>query len=148
MNYAIAAITVIIAITPATAADADSRNYLVELLPWLGLVLLLVILLVTAIYLGKRLLLNSFDASQEQPFTLQTLRELHASGQLSDEEFAKARDAMIGRVKSAAADTSGPADDADNSASHDDKTDEEQVGDDSGSSGDNGGQRPDNPPTK
>ena len=37
-------------------------------------------------------------ASGAGGFTLQELRDMHASGQLGDEEFQRARDSLIGRL--------------------------------------------------
>jgi len=83
-----------------TSMQSDGDQLFLDILPWLGLVLLLVILLVGTIFIGRRMVRHE-QQSDDQPFTLQSLRELHAAGQLSDEEFAKARDVMIGRVKAA-----------------------------------------------
>lgn len=82
-----------------TAAPVEGDRLFVDLLPWLGLILLLVTILIVTIYIGRRMVRGDDDVS-DQPFTLQSLRDLHASGQLSDEEFQRARDAMIGRIKS------------------------------------------------
>lgn len=87
-----------------TGAPKDETQALLNLLPWLGLFLLLVILLVAAIYIGKRLANPPDDSSESSAFTLQALRELHQAGKLSDEEFQKMRDAMIGQVKARAMD--------------------------------------------
>lgn len=97
-----------------TAGAAEGEQLFRDLLPWMGLILLLVIVLVATIYIGRRLIRGA-DDGDDQPFTLQSLRDLHASGQLSDLEFQRARDAMIGRVKADAdsaktpPDTSSPA---------------------------------------
>jgi len=39
------------------------------------------------------------EAEEQKPFTLDDLRKLHREGQLTDEEFQKARDTMIHAVK-------------------------------------------------
>lgn len=41
------------------------------------------------------------NAETAQPFTLDDLRQLHRSGQLSDEEFERAKEMMIGSVRRA-----------------------------------------------
>ena len=42
------------------------------------------------------------EEEANEPFTLNDLRQLRQQGKLSEEEFAKARDAMIGAVRSSA----------------------------------------------
>ena len=68
-----------------------------DILPWL--VVLVVIVLVGAAVLFYVRRSMSSDSSASAGFTLQDLRDLHASGQISLEEFERARDAMIGRLK-------------------------------------------------
>jgi hypothetical protein len=86
-----------------TATPVEGDQLFLDILPWLGLILLLVVILVVTIYVGRRMVRSDQEAA-DQPFTLQSLRDLHQSGQLSDEEFERARDAMIGRVKAAESD--------------------------------------------
>ena len=68
-----------------------------NVMPWL--IVLTAIVLVGAIilhYLRKSL--HHDQTGTTQGFTLYDLRQLHASGELSDEEFEKARSAMIESV--------------------------------------------------
>lgn len=74
----------------------------VELLPWLIALIVLVIIGGVAMYATRRLM-HASQRNSEDGFTLHSLRQLHAEGRLSDEEFAKARDAMIGAVRKDAA---------------------------------------------
>ena len=90
---------------PANIASTTGPGELfMNLLPWLIALVVVVIVGGAFIYAAKRMLQPSHDSSAEG-FTLQSLRDLHAAGELSDEEFAKAREAMIGQVKKAAAGT-------------------------------------------
>jgi len=88
-----------------------------EIIPWLILLAVMVIVGGVLIFLARRLLRQQ-PSSEPEPFTLQGLRDMRARGMLSDDEFERARAAMIGRLKTnaepdqldAAADR--PADDA------------------------------------
>ncbi|MHC4948936.1 MAG: SHOCT domain-containing protein [Planctomycetota bacterium] len=62
----------------------------------------------TVVWLARRFLRRDAAAPPEG-FTLQDLRDLHRAGELSDEEFERARAAMIARVKGPPPDA--PADD-------------------------------------
>ena len=73
------------------------RGLFVELLPWLGALVIVVGLGGVAIYLLRRAL-DAGSASGAEGFTLQDLRELCAAGELTDEEFERAKASMIGRV--------------------------------------------------
>jgi hypothetical protein len=64
--------------------------------PWLAALLVVVAVGAAVIYVIRRSL-GRQDSSRDG-FTLHDLRELHASGALSDEEFAKAKASVIGRV--------------------------------------------------
>ena len=72
-----------------------------EILPWLLLLLGAVIVGGIFIYIARRMTQGGEDASNVG-FTLHDLRELHARGELTDEEFERARAQMIAKVKSAA----------------------------------------------
>lgn len=62
-----------------------------------GLLLGVVIIGFIAIYFARRYTQRDRPASGEA-FTLHDLRVLHADGRITDDEFEKARGAMIGRV--------------------------------------------------
>ena len=75
-------------------STAPAGNLFGDLLPWLGL--LVVIVLIgggIAIWLRRRLM--SGNAAGAVGFTLGDLRELHARGEISTEEFEKAKSQMI-----------------------------------------------------
>lgn len=77
---------------------ATGGQLFMNLLPWLAALMGLVFVGGIFIYAAKRLL-RPEQGSSSQGFSLQSLRELHAAGELTDEEFAKAKAAMIGHVR-------------------------------------------------
>jgi hypothetical protein len=79
------------------SADKSSR-LLADILPWLIAIVAFIIVGGVVIYLIRRWL-RSGEESESIGFTLQDLRDLHARGELSYEEFAHARQQMIGRLK-------------------------------------------------
>ena len=96
----------------STSAPGDLLPAVVpSLLALLGLVILGAILL-TAL----RRAVRSSGSSTADDFTLQHLRDLHARGDLSDEEFQRAKTAIIARTRGA---MSGDAP-KDESTGHDD----------------------------
>ncbi len=81
-----------------TFADTASDGALFgQLLPWL-LALLGVVLIGGAAIWAVRRLLNKQSAGAAGGFTLQDLRDMKASGQLTQEQFERARDSMIERL--------------------------------------------------
>lgn len=78
---------------------------------WAIVLILTVVVLVAFITWLRRRLLTS-QRPDDPPFTLHELRTLHAQGRLSDEEFQKARDAMLAAVagthRGSAGDDSNP----------------------------------------
>lgn len=68
-----------------------------QVLPWL-LALLVVIVIGGAGIWGVRRLLKKDSSGGAGGFTLQDLRDMLAAGELSDEEFKRARDSIIGRL--------------------------------------------------
>jgi hypothetical protein len=84
----------------ATAAAPPSGDLFGQVWPWLAALLLVVCAGGLVIYLLRR----SMDRPESGPgeaFTLHQLRELHASGALSDEEFERAKASIIGRMTAA-----------------------------------------------
>ncbi len=83
-----------------------------QVLPWLIMLLVVVIVGAAGIYLVRRMLQGGHRASGEG-FTLHELRRMHAAGQLTDEEFERAKALMIGRVggSASAPNEIGPQDD-------------------------------------
>jgi hypothetical protein len=80
----------------STAAATRPGDLFGQVWPWLAALLLVVGVGALVIYLIRRSL--GRQNSDSDGFTLQDLRDLHASGALSDEEFAKAKATVIGRV--------------------------------------------------
>ena len=69
------------------AADTDAENLFGDMLPWLGLLVLIVLLGGgVAIWIRKRMA-NSGD-SGTIGYTLEDLRVLHSRGELSEEEYS------------------------------------------------------------
>lgn len=81
---------------PALAAtDYSPMDVILRLLALVGAALLLVVI---AVWLRKRLLKQ--DEPPPMGFTLRDLRAMHAAGQLSDEELARAEAASLTRSRS------------------------------------------------
>lgn len=78
---------------------APSGQLFTDVLPWLLMLVGLVIVGAVFIYAARRMLRSSGSSSASAGFTLQGLRELHAAGELSTEEYERARTAMIGQVR-------------------------------------------------
>lgn len=73
-----------------------------EILWWLGVILAaVVVVLIVAIIVRRRVVSGDQEALTpgEPGFTLGDLREMHKSGQLTDEEFEVARKGMIARSR-------------------------------------------------
>jgi len=79
------------------SADKSSRLF-ADLLPWLASIVVFIIVGGVVIYLLRRWL-RTDDQPEGIGFTLQDLRDLHACGEMTDAEFAHAREQMIGRLK-------------------------------------------------
>ena len=83
-------------VLPALAGSGAASRLFSDVMPWLLLFMGLVIVGGVIIMLARRLLNTS---SRTQPgFTLHDLRTLHTKGELTDEEFERAREAMIARL--------------------------------------------------
>jgi len=74
-----------------------SNRLLADILPWLIVLVGVVLVGGIAIYFIRRHLYAEQSPS-DVGFSLQQLRELHASGELTDEEFERAKAMMIGRL--------------------------------------------------
>jgi len=83
-----------------------------QLLPWLIMLLGVVVVGAGGIYLVRRMLQGGHGAAGEG-FTLDELRRMRAAGQLSDDEFERAKALIIGRVggSASAPNEIGPQDD-------------------------------------
>jgi uncharacterized membrane protein len=75
-------------------STAPAGNLFGDLLPWLGL-LVVIVLIGGGIAIWTRRRLMSGDAAGSVGFTLGDLRDLHARGEISTEEFEKAKSQMI-----------------------------------------------------
>ena len=84
-----------VALTFADAPPGDS--VFAHILPWLVALLGVVVIGAAGIWVVRRLVRRESDGGAGG-FTLQDLRDMKTSGQLSDEEFNRARDSLIGRL--------------------------------------------------
>lgn len=80
-------------------ATGDSSSLFGDLLPYMGILLGIVIIGGIILYKIRRSIRDEKVGSVDG-FTLEDLRNLHASGKLTDQEFQQAREAMIGRMHS------------------------------------------------
>ncbi len=80
-----------------TGGLTTDGNLLVSLLPWLGLLVLLVLIGgAVAILIRRRM---AIDESPTIGFTLGDLRTMRDRGEISEEEFEQARDKMVRAVR-------------------------------------------------
>ena len=80
------------------ANEQDAERLFIDMLPWLGLLCVIVLILgVLAMWIRARL--RTPGNPTGDGYTLVDLRQMHARGELSDEEFDKAREAMIAGVR-------------------------------------------------
>ena len=84
----------------ATAAATRPADLFGQVWPWLVALLVVVGAGALILYALKRFMGRGRTGAGEG-FTLQELRQLHASGALSDEEFERAKASVIGRVTAA-----------------------------------------------
>ncbi len=107
----------------ACAADKNSRLF-AEILPWLLLLLAVIIVGGVVIFIARRYVQKN-ETSHGAGFTLHDLREMHAAGEINDDEFERAKAQMIGRLKaaSARAEAKAASDDARSTGNHDDSAD-------------------------
>ena len=77
-------------------AAAAPGNLFRRILPWLVALALLVVAAAVVIWLIRRAIRP--PAGDSGGFSLQELRELHAQGRLTDEEFERAKASIIGRI--------------------------------------------------
>jgi uncharacterized membrane protein len=87
-------------------AGEKSGQVLSEILPWLIVLAGVVLAGGVVIYFIRRSIKNADSGgSATGGFTLQDLREMHAAGELTEEEFERAKALMIGRAKAGPAST-------------------------------------------
>ncbi len=75
---------------------ASDGSVFASILPWLVALAGVVAIGVAGIWVVRRFARRESDGGAGG-FTLQDLRDMKASGQLSDEQYVRARDSMIGR---------------------------------------------------
>ena len=66
-----------------------------EILLWTGVVVILLVLLWLVMTVAKKKLDRMQEERREIPFTLHDLRQLHAEGKLTDDEYKKAKAQVI-----------------------------------------------------
>lgn len=92
---------------------AQTQRQSIEILQWLGVLLVVAAVIAVAGLIARRLLLPRKDDDQAAVgagFTLADLRQMHRDGQLTDEEFAAARGRMVAQSRAALRDDD-PGDD-------------------------------------
>ena len=85
--------------TPMPPILAQEQDYTRPLI-W-SLVLIIIIIGMFAAVSFYRKWMNSSDSGSAEGFTLSDLRKLHKSGQMTDEEFEKAKKILVGNFKAA-----------------------------------------------
>ena len=93
-----------------SARTAQPGDLLAEVVPWLLVLLGVVIVGAIAVHILR----PSADADERGSgsatgFSLQELRDLHASGELSDEEFGRARETLLERASASTSENSKSA---------------------------------------
>jgi hypothetical protein len=86
--------------TVAQSARVQANS--VQILFWLAVIVAAaMVLIVVGVLLRKWFLREPEDAGPRLGFGLSDLRQMHAAGELSDEEFARAKAALIARSRGA-----------------------------------------------
>jgi hypothetical protein len=80
----------------ATVTDKSSRLFQ-ETLPWIILLMGVIVAGGVIIFIARRYI-NAGNDGARGGFTLHDLREMHKAGEMSDDEFARAKAQMIGRL--------------------------------------------------
>lgn len=83
--------------TVLASAARSAEQLPADILPWLLVLVAVIIVGGVIIYLVRRSLYSN-TSSSSAGFTLHDLRTLHAAGELSEEEFQRAKAQMIGRL--------------------------------------------------
>lgn len=79
-------------------ASQSAEQLFIEILPWIIGLAVIVFIGAGAIYYVRKMMYGQSSAL-EDGFTLHDLRQLHAKGELNDEEYERAKDALIGRLQ-------------------------------------------------
>ena len=82
----------------SSVADAEPEKLFIDMLPWLGAFLVVVVLGGGfAIWLRRRY--NHSKMSPSSTFSLQELRRMESEGKLSADEFSKAKDTIVKGIR-------------------------------------------------
>ncbi|MHC5001940.1 MAG: hypothetical protein ACYTJ0_02355 [Planctomycetota bacterium] len=81
------------------ATTGSAETLFRDVVPWLAALLVLLVIGAFVIAWLRRVAHGGSDDGSATGFTLQDLRDMHAAGQLTNEEFQRARDEMIGRLR-------------------------------------------------
>jgi uncharacterized membrane protein len=81
---------------------ASGGDLLAEVLPWVLILLAFVVVASVVIMWLHRRVRSDHPSATGGGFTLHDLRQMHARGELTDEEFQRAREAVIAGVRHAA----------------------------------------------
>jgi membrane protein implicated in regulation of membrane protease activity len=106
-------------VSPIIATADPSQAIFGEVLPWLIALLLFAVVGGIVIMVMRRWVRSSEDGPSGEGFTLHDLRQLHAAGRLSDEEFQQAKARLIERVKGATSENAEAAEPHDSSPRRD-----------------------------
>jgi hypothetical protein len=66
---------------------------------WTAVAVAALVLMAVAVTLLRRQLFKTEDVTDQPPFLLEDLRQMRDSGQISEQEYRKARDALTARLK-------------------------------------------------
>lgn len=80
-------------------SSVEPESLLIDMLPWLG-AFVVVVLVGGALALWLRRRYNQGDDGSSDTFSLHQLRRLHASGELSLEEFTQAKSTIVTNIRS------------------------------------------------
>lgn len=83
----------------APIGGSNATQLLVNLAPWLGLLLVVVLIGGLVIVWVRRYMRG--EQKSADGFSLEDLRQMHRRGEMSDEEFARAKSAILGRARDA-----------------------------------------------
>jgi hypothetical protein len=105
-------------------AQAATRQNMMQLLVWLGLFALILAVLGVALTVIRKIYAQGGQSQAPTSFALHDLRQMHAAGELTDEQFERAKHRVIGMSRAAAggegdADSAKPAQHTEGSAADD-----------------------------
>lgn len=90
-----------VAVASLVLAQAQSQNW-ASLLPWIGALVVLVALGAIGLVMLRRRLFSSDQNAAEGGVSLDTLRQMHARGELSEQEFEAAKRTVVQQLGLAA----------------------------------------------